>query len=98
MRQMSGFSGMVSAELKMDGHGVQRFIKALKFFPLAASLGGVESLVNHPARMSHSYISADQRARIGVSDSLVRFSIGIEDADDLWSDIEQALKTVMSDE
>lgn len=97
-RQMSGFSGMVSAELKMDGNRVQRFIKALKLFPLAASLGGVESLVNHPAKMSHSYISAELRAAIGVSDSLVRFSIGIEDKDDLWADIEQALKTVMSDE
>lgn len=97
-RQMSGFSGMVSAELKTDCAGVQRFIKALKLFPLAASLGGVESLVNHPAKMSHSYISAELRAAIGVSDSLVRFSIGIEDADDLWADIEQAFKTVMSDE
>lgn len=97
-RQMSGFSGMVSAELKMDGNGVQRFIKALKLFPLAASLGGVESLVNHPAKMSHSYISAELRAEIGVSDSLVRFSVGIEDADDLWADIEQALEAVMSNE
>ncbi len=91
--QMSGFSGMVSAELKMDGSGVQRFIKALKIFPLAASLGGVESLVNHPAKMSHSYISAELRAEIGVTDSLVRFSIGIEDKEDLWEDIEQALNS-----
>lgn len=95
-QQMSGFSGMVSAELKVDCAGVQRFIKSLQLFPLAASLGGVESLVNHPAKMSHSYISAELRAEIGVSDSLVRFSVGIEDKDDLWADIEQALKTVMS--
>lgn len=91
-RQMSGFSGMVSAELRADCAGVQRFIKALKLFPLAASLGGVESLVNHPAKMSHSYISGELRAAIGVTDSLVRFSIGIEDKDDLWEDIEEAME------
>ncbi|KAF0181779.1 MAG: cystathionine gamma-synthase [Nitrospirae bacterium] len=93
-QQMSGFSGMVSAELAADLSGTQRFIKSLKLFPLAASLGGVESLVNHPAKMSHSFISAALRAEIGVNDSLVRFSVGIEDKDDLWKDIEQALKQV----
>jgi cystathionine gamma-synthase len=93
-RQMSGFSGMVSAELRADCAGVERFIKSLKLFPLAASLGGVESLVNHPAKMSHSYISGELRAAIGVTDSLVRFSIGIEDKDDLWTDIAEALKAI----
>lgn len=94
-QQMSGFSGMVSAELKTDCAGVQHFIKSLRLFPLAASLGGVESLVNHPAKMSHSYISAERRAEIGVTESLVRFSIGIEDKEDLWEDIEQALNSTM---
>ncbi len=93
-QQMSGFSGVVSAELKADAEEVQRFIKNLKLFPLAASLGGVESLVNHPAKMSHSFISAELRAKIGVTDSLVRFSAGIEDKVDLWADVEQALKSI----
>ncbi len=93
-KQMSGFSGVVSAELKADSGQVRRFIKKLKLFPLAASLGGVESLVNHPAKMSHSHISAELRAGIGITDSLVRFSAGIEDKDDLWADIEQAFSKV----
>ncbi|HSW63023.1 MAG TPA: PLP-dependent aspartate aminotransferase family protein [Dissulfurispiraceae bacterium] len=91
-QQMSGFSGIISAELVADISGTKRFINNLKLFPLAASLGGVESLVNHPARMSHSYISAALRAEIGVRDSLVRFSVGIEDKDDLWADVAQALE------
>ena len=82
-----GFGGVVSAEI--DGDAV-RFVSNLRLFRLAESLGGVRSLVCHPATMTHAAIPPDERARLGLKDSLVRLSVGIEDADDLVEDFRQA--------
>lgn len=90
-RQMRGFGGMVSVELDTDLAGTRRFLEACSIFTLAESLGGVESLIEHPAIMTHATIPAEQRMRIGIGDSLVRLSVGIEDVDDLRADLEAAL-------
>jgi len=90
-RQMSAFGGVVTVILKRDLAGTKRFLERCQLFTLAESLGGVESLIEHPAIMTHASIPADQRARLGISDSLVRLSCGVEDADDLIGDLEQAL-------
>jgi cystathionine gamma-lyase len=90
-KQMSGFGGIVTATLKGDLSATRRFLERTQLFTLAESLGGVESLIEHPAIMTHASIPEDQRARIGISDSLVRLSVGIEDADDLIADLDQAL-------
>lgn len=91
-KQMSGFGGMVSFNLasgsKEDAVG---FLEKLRVFTLAESLGGVESLANHPALMTHASIPEDKRLEIGITDDLIRLSVGIEDIDDLLADIEQAL-------
>ena len=91
-RQMSAFGGMISVELDRDLAATKRFLERTQLFALAESLGGVESLIEHPALMTHGSIPTEQRAAIGISDSLVRLSAGIEDADDLIADLEQALK------
>jgi cystathionine beta-lyase/cystathionine gamma-synthase len=88
-RQMSAFSGMLSFELDGD---VKRFMKGLKLFTLAESLGGIESLVNHPAVMTHASIPREERLRRGISDDLIRLSVGIEHPDDLIADLIGALK------
>lgn len=90
-RQMSGFGGMVSLVLAGGLDAARKFMSATKLFACAESLGGVESLVNHPAIMTHASIPREIRERIGVVDGLVRLSVGIEDADDLIADLEQAL-------
>jgi cystathionine gamma-lyase len=90
-RQMRGFGGMVSVELDTDLAGTRRFLEACSIFTLAESLGGVESLIEHPAIMTHATIPPEQRARIGIGDSLVRLSVGIEDVEDLRSDLDAAL-------
>ncbi|MCD6680583.1 MAG: PLP-dependent aspartate aminotransferase family protein [Burkholderiaceae bacterium] len=90
-RQMRGFGGMVSVELDTDLAGTRRFLEACSIFTLAESLGGVESLIEHPAIMTHATIPPEQRARIGIGDSLVRLSVGIEDVEDLRSDLASAL-------
>lgn len=91
-KQMSGFGGMVSftfkSGLKKDATD---FLEKLKVFTLAESLGGVESLANHPALMTHASIPEEKRKEIGITDDLVRLSVGIEDADDLIEDLKQAL-------
>ncbi len=79
-RQMRGFGGMVTIVLKTDLAGTRRFLENTHLFSLAESLGGVESLINHPALMTHGAIPAEQRAALGISDSLVRLSVGVEDA------------------
>jgi cystathionine gamma-lyase len=91
-RQMHAFGGMISVELDRDLAGTKRFLEHTHLFTLAESLGGVESLIEHPALMTHGSIPPEQRAAIGISDSLVRLSAGIEDGDDLIADLEQALK------
>ena len=90
-RQMHAFGGMISVEFDRDLAGTKRFLERVRLFTLAESLGGVESLIEHPASMTHASIPAAQREAIGITDGLVRISAGIEAADDLIQDIAQAL-------
>jgi cystathionine gamma-lyase len=90
-RQMSAFGGIVTVILRSDLDGTKRFLERCRLFTLAESLGGVESLIEHPGIMTHASLPPGQRARLGISDSLVRLSCGIEDVDDLIADLEQAL-------
>src|SRR5690606_9887202 len=91
-KQMSGFGGMVSFTLKSGAKAdAVSFLEKLKVFTLAESLGGVESLANHPALMTHASIPEDKRLEIGISDDLVRLSVGIEDIEDLLEDLKNAL-------
>jgi cystathionine gamma-lyase len=93
-RQMAGFGGMVSIELAADVDGVQRFFQCCKLFALAESLGGVESLIEHPASMTHAQLPAEQRRALGISDRLVRISVGIEDKQDLIAELQRALRAI----
>jgi cystathionine beta-lyase/cystathionine gamma-synthase len=90
-RSLDGFGGMLSIELAGGAKATERFLRRLKLFRHAPSLGGVESLVSEPRFTSHTGMSADDRARMGVPDGFVRVSVGIESADDLTADLEQAL-------
>ncbi|WP_275316812.1 cystathionine gamma-synthase [Tenacibaculum bernardetii] len=91
-KQMDGFGGMVSFRLKDESkQAAFTFLENTKLFTLAESLGGVESLVNHPVTMSHGSIPEEARLKIGITDSLIRLSVGIEDITDLIADLEQAL-------
>jgi cysteine-S-conjugate beta-lyase len=90
-RQMSGFSGIVSVEFKLELEQSMQLISSFKYFSLAESLGGVESLVDHPASMTHASIAREEREKNGLGDGLVRFSVGIEDAEDLLLDLETQL-------
>lgn len=91
-KQMRGFGGMISFELVNDSEAeAKRVVSATKLFSLAESLGGVESLVNHPASMTHASIPRDIRIQNGLSDGLIRLSVGIEDADDLIDDLKKAI-------
>ena len=91
-RQMSGgFGGMITAVLDRDLAGTRRMLERTRLFTLAESLGGVESLIEHPAIMTHASIPPETRERIGIADGLIRLSVGIEDAGDLIADLEQAL-------
>jgi cystathionine beta-lyase/cystathionine gamma-synthase len=89
-RQMQGFGGMISIELG-DSGVARRFVERTKIFALAESLGGVESLIGHPASMTHASVPVEMRRRLGLTDSLVRLSVGIEDVEDLIADLDQAL-------
>ncbi|HEY1638335.1 MAG TPA: cystathionine gamma-synthase [Rhizomicrobium sp.] len=91
-KQMAAFGGIVTAILKRDLAGTKRFLERCRLFTLAESLGGVESLIEHPAIMTHASVPPDKRDALGISDSLVRLSCGVEDADDLIADLEQALR------
>ena len=93
-KQMHGFGGMISLDLKTDLAGARRFLEAVRNFALAESLGGVESLIEHPAIMTHATIPAETRATLGIGDALVRLSVGVEDLDDLRDDLAQALAAV----
>jgi len=91
-KQMRGFGGMISFVLKDDSPAAAtRVLTSTKLFALAESLGGVESLINHPASMTHASIPREERLRNGLSDSLIRLSVGIEDIDDLIEDLQQAI-------
>ena len=90
-RQMDGFGGMLSVCVKGGYERAKKLCERLELFTLAESLGGVESLVNHPAVMTHASIPPDRRAALGITDNLVRLSVGVEDVEDLVADLERAL-------
>lgn len=91
-RQMQGFGGIVSVVLRGGYEAARRFCERTRLFTLAESLGGVESLVNHPAVMTHASVPPERRARLGISDALVRLSVGVEALEDLRDDLEDALR------
>ena len=92
---MRDFGGMLSFSLKNDSQELAvRLMESVALFSLAESLGGVESLINHPASMTHASIPKEERTKNGLTDSLIRLSIGVEDVDDLKADLEQALSKV----
>jgi cystathionine beta-lyase/cystathionine gamma-synthase len=91
-RQMSGFGGMLSVQLQGPPRRALEFASRLKYFSLAESLGGVESLICHPGRMTHGSIPADEREQRGITDGLLRLSVGIEDVEDLLEDLRLALE------
>ena len=93
-KQMNGFGAMIAVYLKADMAGVRRALEACSVFTLAESLGGVESLIGHPVTMSHGSVPAERRAQLGIDDNLVRLSVGIEDAEDLIADLDQALAKI----
>lgn len=90
-KQMRGFGGMITIYLKGGLDESRRMLEKVRIFALAESLGGVESLIEHPAIMTHASVPADQRAKLGIADNLVRLSVGIEDVQDLIADLDQAL-------
>ena len=93
-RQMHGYGGIISIDLDTDIAGARRFLEQCEIFPLAESLGGVESLIEHPASMTHATIPADQRARLGIGDGLIRLSVGIEHVEDQRADLARALAAI----
>ena len=93
-RQMHGFGGMITIHLDSDLAGARRFLEHTRLFALAESLGGVESLIEHPALMTHGSVPAEQRAALGIDDTLVRLSVGVEDLDDLREDLAIALEHI----
>ena len=93
-RQMNGYGGIISIQLDTDLAGARRFLERCEVFTLAESLGGVESLIEHPALMTHATIPAAQRALLGISDGLIRLSVGVEHVDDLRDDLRNALAAI----
>jgi len=93
-RQMRGYGGMISFQLKGGFEQCEKFLKRLKIFTLAESLGGVESLIEHPASMTHASVPRETRLKRGVTDNLIRISVGIEDASDLVQDLDQAFRAM----
>ncbi len=94
-RQATGYGGMLSFELKGGVGETERFLESLKVFALAESLGGVESLIEHPARMTHASVPKETREQVGITDSLIRVSVGIEHIDDLIADFDQAFQKIV---
>jgi len=93
-KQMQGFSGIFSFELDGNCNSAITFMESLKLIHLAISMGAVESLIEHPASMTHAAIPKEDREKVGLTDTLIRLSVGIEDADDLIGDLEQALDKI----
>ena len=91
-KQMSGFGGMITFDIKGNLQSARSFLETLRVFSLAESLGGVESLVEHPAIMTHASVPPENRKALGISDTMVRLSVGIETIDDLLADLDSALK------
>jgi cystathionine gamma-lyase len=90
-KQMTGFGGMITFFIKGGLNEARSFLEKVRLFTLAESLGGVESLIEHPAIMTHASIPAETRRELGIHDNLIRISVGIEDLVDLKADLEQAL-------
>lgn len=93
-RQMKDFGGLISFEVVGGKHAAQRFMNELKLIQVAVSLGDAESLIQHPATMTHAVVPEEERAKMGITDSMVRLSVGLENAQDIWSDIETALNRI----
>jgi cystathionine beta-lyase/cystathionine gamma-synthase len=93
-KQMRGGSGIITADLGLNLERTQAFLARLQYFPKAESLGGVESLICHPASMTHASVPREVREAVGITDGVVRFSVGIEHVEDLWCDIEEAISGV----
>ena len=93
-KQMSGGSGIVTADLGISLEKTLQLLESLRFFPKAESLGGIESLCCHPASMTHASVPRETRLQVGITDSLVRFSVGIENVEDLISDVRQGLSQI----
>lgn len=93
-KQMHGFGGMITFFIKGGLSASRKFLESVNVFTLAESLGGVESLIEHPAIMTHASVPPEQRAKLGIDDSLIRLSVGIEDIDDLLADLKQAFDQV----
>jgi cystathionine beta-lyase len=91
-KQMRGFGGMISVELKMDLDETKKMLSRCKIFALAESLGGVESLIEHPGVMTHASIPLETRIKLGITDGFIRLSVGIESLDDLKNDLIQAIQ------
>lgn len=91
VKQMKRPGGMLSIEIK-EKYDVKKFLSSLKYFPLAESLGGIESLIDHPASMTHASIPKVEREKIGLTEGLLRISVGIENIEDLIADLKQALE------
>ena len=91
---MTGFSGIVSVEFNLSYEETKKMITSFKVITLAESLGAIESLVDHPASMTHGAIPKEEREKIGLTDGLVRLSVGIEDPEDIIADLQQALDKI----
>ncbi|KAJ2741119.1 cystathionine gamma-lyase cys3 [Coemansia sp. BCRC 34301] len=96
-RQMRGFGGMVSFRIRGDTHTADRFLQRTRLFTLAESLGGVESLAELPARMTHAGLAPEERNELGITGNLIRLSVGVEDTEDLITDIAQALESAVAE-
>jgi cystathionine beta-lyase/cystathionine gamma-synthase len=94
-RQQKGFGGMVAFDVG-SLEAARTVLESVKLCTLAESLGGVETLISHPATMTHASVLPETRARLGITDGLVRISVGIEDTDDIITDLDQALKRIVS--
>ena len=94
-KQMTGFSGIVSVEFNLSYEETKKMITSFKVITLAESLGAIESLVDHPASMTHGAIPKEEREKIGLSDGLIRLYVGIEDIDDIIADLSQALRRLL---
>ena len=94
--QMSGFGGMITFFIKGGFDSAKKFLESVQLFALAESLGGVESLIEHPAIMTHASVPAEHRKVLGIDDSLIRLSVGIEDCEDLLNDLKQAFEQIKS--
>ncbi|TXI75218.1 MAG: hypothetical protein E6Q43_03790, partial [Dokdonella sp.] len=92
-QQCSGFGGMISFDLRGDLAAARRFLEAVRVFTLAESLGGVESLIEHPAIMTHASVPPANRKRLGISDGLIRLSVGVENLHDLKRELASALES-----